>query len=285
MPRIALIVNPDSGRGGSERVAELLAAAGAEVEAFTVEGAAGAGRAGSDRIAIAGGDGSIGPAAAAAGAAGVPLAVIATGTANDFATHFALPRAVERACELAVHGVETRHVELARAGARPFVNVASAGLAPAAAAEASGLKESLGPLAYPVGAVAAGINAEPFRCVVIADGTELFSGDAWQVSVASSGAFGSGASFRADTGDGRLDVVAIEHGSRARLVKHAYGLRLGEVEEQAGVISTRAEAVELRLDPERTLNIDGELVRAGELDQGGSIRFSAERAGFELVTG
>jgi diacylglycerol kinase family enzyme len=285
MPRVALIANPASGSGEGRRVADLLAAAGAEVVAFAPEAAADAGRAGAGRIAVAGGDGTIGPAAAAASAADVPLAVIATGTANDFATHLGLPADLERACEVAVTGTETRRVELARVGERPFVNLASAGLAPAAATGAAALKETIGALAYPLGAVGAGISAEPVRCRLLADGRELFAGLAWQVSVASSGAFGGGAGLRADPGDGRLDAIVIEHGSRARLVKHAYGLRIGEVEDQAGVRSTRAAEIELRLAPEEDLNIDGELVPAGELDRDGILRFTVERDGFELVTG
>jgi diacylglycerol kinase family enzyme len=285
MARIALIANPGSGSGDAERVEPLLAAAGAEVETFPIGEEDAAAEAGAERIAVAGGDGTIAPVAAVAGAIGIPVAVIATGTANDFATHFGLPGEAESACRLAVSGTRTRRIELARAAGRPFVNVASAGLAPAAAAGAAGLKESLGPLAYPVGAVGAGLSADPFRCTVLADGEELFAGAAWQASVASSGAFGGGASFRADAADGHLDVVVIEHGGRARLVKHAFGLRLGEVEEQSGVRSARAASVELRLDPETMLNIDGELVAAAELNPGGTIRFSAERAGFDLVTG
>ena len=46
---------------------------------------------GADRVVVAGGDGSIAPVAAAAGAAGIPLAVVPAGTANDFARRLGLP--------------------------------------------------------------------------------------------------------------------------------------------------------------------------------------------------
>jgi diacylglycerol kinase family enzyme len=52
------------------------------------------------------------------------------------------------------------------------------------------------------------------------------------VSVAVTGAFGSGAGVAADPSDGQFDVVVIEAGSRARLALHAYGVRAGKVEEQ-----------------------------------------------------
>ena len=56
---------------------------------------------------------------------------------------------------LAVDGHGLRRLELGRLGdGRPFVNVASAGLASVAARRAAPLKPRLGPLAYAVGAAA-----------------------------------------------------------------------------------------------------------------------------------
>src|SRR5215218_11251686 len=82
-----------------------------------------------DRIAVAGGDGTIGAVAELAGRLGVPLAVIPMGTANDFARNAELPLEVEAACVLAATGEALRPLELGRlADDRPFVNVASAGL-------------------------------------------------------------------------------------------------------------------------------------------------------------
>ena len=60
-----------------------------------------------------------------------------------------------------VDGERTRRLELARLGGRPFVNVASPGLAPVAAARRSGLKSALGPLAYAAGALQAAVTARP----------------------------------------------------------------------------------------------------------------------------
>src|SRR3954468_5990747 len=105
---------------------------------------------GPDRIAVAGGDGTIGDCAELAGRLGVPLAVIPLGTANDFARTADLPLEVEAACVLAVTGSALRPLELGRlADGRPFVNVASAGLASAAARCGAPFKR-LGPLAPPL---------------------------------------------------------------------------------------------------------------------------------------
>src|SRR4051794_29114079 len=87
-----------------------------------------------DRVAVAGGDGTIARAAEVAGRLGVPLAVIPAGTANDFARTNDLPGNPIEAAVLAATGTATRILDLGRLGdGRPFVNAASAGLATAAA--------------------------------------------------------------------------------------------------------------------------------------------------------
>ena len=115
---------------------------------------------------------------------------------------------------------------------RPFVNVANAGLAAPPAERARSWKKRLGPLAYAAGAVVAGLSAKPLTCLVECDGEELLAGEAWQVTVAASGAFGAGATVEeADPSDGALEVIAIEAGPRLGLVSLAYRLRRGDLTE------------------------------------------------------
>jgi len=232
-----------------------------------------------DRIVVAGGDGSLGCAAAAAASAGVPLAVLAVGTANDFARSLELPDEPEAAARLAVEGQRTRSLDLGRMSGRPFVNAASAGLSPVAARKAHGLKGALGPLAYAVGGLRAGLTAQPLSCRVGCDGSEVFAGGAWQVSVAVTGAFGGGSELDADPRDGLLDVVVIEAGSRARLALRAYGLRAGSLERQSGTVSASGREILVETDGETGFNVDGELV------PGACFSFTIEPRAFELVVG
>lgn len=285
MASIALLVNEESGSGQAGDVEAMLERAGATVECFDVHECERAAGSGADRIVVAGGDGSIGYAAAAASAAGIPIGVIATGTANDFAAGLGLPADLDTACALAANGTELKSLELARVGDRPFVNIASVGLSPAAAEHAHGLKGRLGALAYPIGAIRAGLRAQPVRCRVRCDDSRVHQGEAWQVSIASVGAFGGGASLEADATDGRLDLVVIAGGSRIALIKHAYGMRIGTVEGQKGVLDRRCRTVELQLDGNESLNVDGELIEAGELGSDGSINFRVEHEAFDLIVG
>jgi diacylglycerol kinase (ATP) len=276
---IALLANPDSGQGEADDVAEALRALGAEVESFGLGEIDAAIAAQPARVVVAGGDGSLGGVASPAARAGLPLAVVPTGTANDFARALEIPLDLDDAVRLAVQGEETRELDIARMDDRPFLNVASLGLSPAAAENASGLKDTLGALAYTAGALRAGLESDPVHCTVTCDDKTLIDGDVWQVTVACTGAFGGGSSVDADPADGRLDVVAIEAESRARLVRHAYGLRAGDIESQPGVHSRRCPSVEIALDEPQAFNVDGELVESG------TCRFEVEPSAISVVVG
>lgn len=277
--RLALITNARSGgelhpgtlaRGLRER--------GAEVETFAIEARERASGGGFDRIAVAGGDGSIGCAAELAGRLAVPLAVIPGGTANDFARAHELPGDVEAALDLAVSGERVARLDLGRLGDRAFVNVASAGLAPEAARRASAHKSRLGPLAYALGALQAGLTSEPVQCAVRVDGEPAYEGEAWQLIASISGAFGGGSKVAdADPQDGRLHITVVPAGSRLGLVWRAAGMRLGSIADQPGVVAAEGREVDLGLPPEAAVNVDGELCAPGPL--------TVEPGAFSLVAG
>jgi diacylglycerol kinase family enzyme len=280
--RIALIANRASGSGlDPEPLARAMRRHGAEVGVYGCEQGDMERIAGEppDRIAVAGGDGTVGGAAELAGRLDVPLGVIPAGTANDFVRASGLPLDPVAAAELAVTGQELRRLELGRlADGRPFVNVASAGLASVAARRAAPLKPRLGPLAYAVGALRAGLGASPLRCSVRADDRTVFDGPAWQVIIACTGAFGGGSGVgAADPEDGILDLAVLPAGSRAGLVRRAWGLKRKTIAEQRGVEHHRATVLEVDLPPGTEFNADGE-VRDRGLE-----RVTVERDAYALV--
>ena len=278
---VALVANERSGASDAALCAERLRSVGAEVTLFDMDELEDAVGSGADRVVVAGGDGSIAPVAAAAGRAGIPLAIVPVGTANDFARRMGLPEGLSTACRLAVHGRQLRSLELGWMNdERPFVNVASAGLAAPAADHARSWKGRLGPLAYAAGAVTAGLKAKPLTCVVECDGQELLAGEAWQVTVAASGAFGAGATVReADPSDGLLDVVAVEAGPRLGLIGLAYRLRSGTVSHHPRAYHKHCDEVDVQVPDCTRFNLDGELVTTGDA------RFRAVKGAFRLVIG
>jgi diacylglycerol kinase (ATP) len=272
------VANPRSGSCDPAAVAERLRALGSRVEPFDVGEAERAAAAGCDRLAVAGGDGSIAPAAAAAGAAAIPLAVIPAGTANDFARRMALPVDLDAACRLAVHGARVRDMELGWMDGRPFVNVASVGLPAPAARRAKRWKKPLGPLGYAAGALAAGLTASPVPVEVACEEDAAFEGEAWQVTVAASGAFGAGARIaEADPHDGALEVVAVPAGPRPGLVALAYHLRSGGLARHRTARRRRCTSAVVRAPAGTEWNVDGEIVPAG------TSRFRGEADAFRLV--
>jgi diacylglycerol kinase (ATP) len=282
--RIALIANTASGGGlDPEPLAQAMRDCRAEVSVFGCKEAEFERVAANppERIAVASGDGTIALAADLAGRLGVPLGVIPGGTANDFVRAAGLPLDPIEAATLAATGTELRPFELGRLGdGRPFVNVASAGLASVAARRAAPLKPRLGPLAYAVGALRAALTAAPLRCAVRADGRTVLDGEAWQVILAVTGAFGGGSGLRAaDPADGVLDVAVLPAGSRAGLVRRAWGMKRRTIAEQRGVAHHRATVVEVDMLPGTEFNADGEVRDAG-LD-----RVTVERDAYSLVVG
>lgn len=278
--RIALVANPGSRACDPDDVAKRLRAFGAEVELFDVGDAERAATAGADRLAVAGGDGSIAPVAAAAGDAGLPLAVIPAGTANDFARRMGLPDELAAACRLAVRGSQLRDLELGWMDERPFVNVASAGLPAPAARTAGAWKKTLGALGYAAGALVAGATAHPVPVRVECAENVLFEGDAWQVTLAASGAFGAGSRIdEADPHDGALEVVAVGRGPRPGLVGLAYRLRRGTLGAHRRARHERCTAAVVAVPEDTEWNVDGEVIRTG------TSHFRGEAGAFRLVAG
>ncbi len=292
--RLALIANPRSGTAPDpEDLAARLARDGADVTRVAIAqiadrdggdlepGALAALRAGGapERIVVAGGDGSVGPAALCCAQLNIPLAVIPVGTANDFARAKALPLDLDEACALARDPrAATARAELGMAGDRPFVNAAAAGLSVEAARAAKPHKSRLGPLAYAVGAARAGLTASPLRCAVACDGQGRYAGRAWQVVVGVTGAFGGGSELGAThPADGLLDVAVVPAGSRAGLVRRAYGMRRGQLAAQADVTHERGAVVEVELAGHPAFNVDGETCRCEPA------RFELHEGGFAVV--
>jgi diacylglycerol kinase family enzyme len=134
---IAVIVNASGGRASREGAAlkdKLIAAFaehGVTVDPQLVEGSeladtiTAAGDA--DVVAVGGGDGTQGSAAALLAKSGQAMAVLPLGTLNHLALDLAIPDELDAAAQIASGGAE-RAIDLGEAGDQVFVNNASVGL-------------------------------------------------------------------------------------------------------------------------------------------------------------
>ncbi len=263
--RIAVILNARSGSLGDPQ--DLLAALRERAEVASVhepgEGTAAAATPGIDRLVVAGGDGTLGDAFAAAAAAHLPLAVIPGGTANDFARALELPIERDDAVALATDpSAIAQPTWGGTVGGRPFVNVASVGLAVDAAERAEALKPKLGPAAYAAGALHAGLVGRAVRTSLVVDGVPTRSGAVYQLLIGASGRFGGGSGLgEADPTSPQLVAAWVPASSRLELPMRAIGLRSRTIEQQPGVEWWRAERLEVDAsvsDHPATWNVDGE---------------------------
>lgn len=277
---VAVAANPRSGRGTtSDEVAGYLTEAGARVRRFELEDLAEHVPSDVQRVVVAGGDGSIGVAARAAHDAGVPLCVVPTGTANDFARALELPLDVREACELAADpGAATQHHEVGYIDGRPFVNMAAAGLSVVASRHAESHKSAVGRLAYAFGAIRAGATAEAVRAAVRCDGEQRFAGEAWQLVVGVTGAFGGGSAIGGTRRDDlELDVAVVPRGPRPALMRYAYAMRRGKLTSQRRVVHHRGKVIEVDLPAGEAFNVDGEVLEFRPA------RFTLLEGGVEVV--
>ena len=180
---VLVIVNPGASRAeiATEELSQWFSAHAATIfvcatsiddleQAFHEHGAK------ADRIVIGGGDGTISAALPALLRLGKPLAVLPLGTANDFARTLGVPAEAMEAAEIAIGGCE-HCIDVGRVNGRPFINVASVGLAAKVTEEQSRrLKRRWRVLSYLISLWRAAWAARPFYLEVELDGAPAWSG-------------------------------------------------------------------------------------------------------------
>jgi diacylglycerol kinase family enzyme len=191
----------------------------------------------------------------------VTVGLLPLGTGNDFARAAGLPLDPLAAAG-ALTAARPRRFDLLEDDAgRVVVNAAHAGLGAEAAAAAAGHKPRLGPLAYPLGALLAGVRAEGWALRVSVDGAACATGERLlMVGVANGPTIGGGTPLcpvaRAD--DGRLDVVVVAAAGPAARVGFAAALRAGAHLDRDDVHHRQGTRVQVSGEPVRH-DVDGEL--------------------------
>ncbi len=147
-----------------------------------------------------------------------------------------------------------------------YVNVASVGLGVEVTRSLSPqLKKRIGPLAYPVSALAAFFKHEPFAARLTfpeGDHEPTAYDRLLQIAIGNGRFYGGGMVVAPDAGidDRYLDVYAIRLGRKRDLVGVARYLKSGDFVKSEGVDHFRTRRVALETEPELAINVDGELV-------------------------
>lgn len=259
---ILLVANPQAGTAQEARIEAAWAVLAAEAE---VEVARSGGPTELDRalaqldgrmLVLAGGDGSAHFAVQALFRRDAPLlartaiGLVPLGTGNDLACGLGIPEDPEEAARVCLTG-KARLLDLLTTDyGEVVVNASHAGLGAAAAEQSSPMKPWLGPVAYPLGALIAGVRTSGWDLTVTVDGSRVRQGPTLMVGVANAPCIGGGTRLcpPAQPDDGLLDVVVVNAvGPAARL---AFGAALRN---------------EAHLDREDVLHLQGRSVTiAGE---------------------
>ena len=125
------------------------------------------------RVCVVGGDGTIAEAATGLVGTDIPLGIIPRGTANQVALNLEIPIGIEKAIDVAVHGV-ARPLDLGQVDGKAFALVAGAGFDAAVMGSATReLKERWGFGAYIYAALKQALSATPARFCITTEQTRL----------------------------------------------------------------------------------------------------------------
>lgn len=217
-------------------------------------------------LVVAGGDGSLHLAVTRLRArdelAATRMGLVPLGTGNDLARALDLPLDPGSAAQV-VLSCQPRALDLIVDDAGGIVvNAVHVGVGADAAAHAGRLKPRLGPVAYPVGAVAAGLRSTGWRLRVEVDGRVLADGRhrSLMVGIGNGRGIGGGTPLlpHAEPDDGLLDVVVSAASGPVARVRFGAALAKGAHLQDRAVRYTRGTTVEVSGE-QVGVNADGEL--------------------------
>lgn len=218
-------------------------------------------------LVVCGGDGSLHLAvnrlAALARLADTTVALFPAGTGDDLAHTLALPRDPGAMADL-LRTAPARSLDLLQVGDRGVaVNALHCGVGVQAAARRQELPDGLGALAYPLGALLAGIGADGFEGEVRVDGRTLRASatrTTLMVLVMNGRTLGGGHALApdADPCDGLLDVVVCQATGVAARAAFGVAVTRGTHLDRDDVAAARGRTVQVA-GHELAWNVDGEL--------------------------
>lgn len=276
--RTLVVLNPAAGQEDPARVRRQLGGAFAvRGAAFDLVETAGAGDAerfareavalGYRAVAAVGGDGTVAEVITGLAGTEVPLAVVARGTGNQVAQNLGIPRELEAAVEVAVHGV-ARPMDLGQlADGRYFALMAGAGWdAEVMAVATRELKDRWGFGAYLYAGFVKALAPPSAHFRITADGQE-FEVDAATVIVANVGQIvydmlpldlriGPGVSFH----DGILDVCIFAPRTFPDVAAVLWRVARGRYVGDERMIYLRAREIRIESDVPIVTQVDGELI-------------------------
>lgn len=224
-----IITNPVSRRGRGEKLAQIVSAALDEkgisyISSYTKNSehatalARDAARSGEELVICIGGDGTLSAVAAGLCGTSTRLALISSGTGNDFARYLNIPENPLEALDAALNGND-REIDLGMANDRIFINTAGSGFDVATLRHTLYYKKFFhGLVAYVLGVLRALFGYSQMNLKIESE-NESVSCRSLLLSVANGRYFGGGmcVSPEADASDGLFDVIYTDEVARYKI--------------------------------------------------------------------
>jgi YegS/Rv2252/BmrU family lipid kinase len=214
---------------------------------------------GAELIFAWGGDGMVQRCIDVLAGTGVGLAIVPAGTANLFATNLGIPKDIEQAVAIGLHGAR-RTLDVGRFNGERFAVMAGAGFDAAMIRDAGegGLKERLGRVAY-VWTGSKNLRSKPFRADIKVDGVDWYSGKASCILVGNVGKlFGGVEAFEdARPDDGKLELGVVTAEGLLEWGRILARTAAGSANASPFVQTTKASSVKVKLNRKVLYELDG----------------------------
>jgi diacylglycerol kinase (ATP) len=213
---------------------------------------------GADLVFVWGGDGTVQRCIDVLAGSDATLAILPAGTANLLATNLGIPKDLEAAVRIGLHG-SRRMLDVGVLNGERFGVMAGTGFDARMIRDAdSGLKNAVGRLAY-LWTGAKNVRREPVRTRIRVDGHPWFKGDATCVLVGNvPNVFGGVSVFpNAQPDDGVLDVGVVTADGLWQWARTLGRTAFGDASASPFVKTTMARTIEVRLDHKLPYEMDG----------------------------
>ncbi len=215
-------------------------------------------RRGADHFFVWGGDGMAQRCIDTLAGTDAALAIVPAGTSNLLASNLGIPKTVEAAVDVGLHG-RRRRIDLASLNGERFAVMAGAGFDARMIDGADGkLKGRLGRLAY-IWTGAKSLRVRPFEARIRVDGSSWYKGPASCILAGNMGSLFAGVEVFADAepDDGMLDLAVITADGVAQWAGTVARTVTGHPERSPNFRATKARKVKVKLDRKVLYELDG----------------------------
>jgi YegS/Rv2252/BmrU family lipid kinase len=214
--------------------------------------------AGADLLFVWGGDGMVQRCIDAVGDEPVTIAILPAGTANLLATNLGIPKDLEAAVELGLHG-RRRTIDTGVMNGERFAVMAGVGFDAMMIRDADGgLKDRFGRLSY-VASGAKHLRTPRFDAHIRIDGVTWFEGKAACVLVGNVGTIFGGIEVfpEAAADSGRLEVGVVTAKGMTQWIRALARTATGQAAQSPFVEVTTAERIRVDVDRKQPIELDG----------------------------